>query len=345
MGLHHTFPIISSFKMKNIVIFSLFPFLFLGCIEDFDLNPENAEPRLVVEGLVSNKPGPYLIRLTESHTGKFVEPDYHNIDDAKGIMNALIIISDNVNQIDTLKPMEFNRDDYEYDYRLGLYKIIYDGDGNAVDTSYWKYPTEFNHERGFYMTNHLKGVPGRTYLLKIVSEGKEYQASSFMPDVPDIDSVGYFKKIMEKDGQEYYIPLLYFSEPQGIRNYYLIQLSDEMLSRLYSGMLWQFSILSDEFLEPYVNGLNISLGETPRNFEYPWYFEGDSIYVGLSSLTKEAYDFNNSLIKQFKNDGGAYQLSPGSPPTNMTNGALGFFRVSAISEKRIKIPYSFNVDR
>lgn len=328
--------------MKNVVlIISLFQLLILGCIEDFDLNPENAEPRLVVEGLVSNKPGPYLVRITESHTGKFMEPDFYNIDNAIGIMNALIIISDNVNQIDTLKPMEFNRDDYEYDYRNGFYKIIFDGTGNAIDTSYWKYPEEFNHERGFYMTTHLKGIPGRTYLLTIISGGKEYHASSFMPEVPNIDSIRYFKKVMEKDGQGYFIPLLYFSEPQGIENYYLIQLSDEVHSRLYSEMLWQFSILSDEFLEPYVNGLNISLGETPRNFEYPWYMEGGSIYVGLSSLTKESYDFYNCLISQFKNDGGAYQLSPGSPPTNMTNGALGLFRASAISEKKIKIQYSF----
>jgi hypothetical protein len=344
MGLHLTFPIISNFKMKNVIlIVSLIHLLILGCTEEYNLIPKNAEPRLVVEGLVSNKPGPYLIRLTESHTGKFVEPDFQNIDNAKGIMNALIIISDDANQVDTLKPMEFNRDDYEYDNRFGYYKVVFDVNGNTIDTLYWKYPADFNHERGFYMTTHLKGIPGRTYLLKVISEGKEYHANSYMPEVPDIDSISYFKKVMEKDGQEYYVPLLYFSEPQGVKNYYLIQLSEEMHNRLFSEMLWQFSILSDEFLEPYINGLNISLGETPRNFEYPWYFEGDSIYVGLSSLTKEAYNFYNSLRNQFKNDGGAYQLSPGSPPTNMTNGALGLFRASAISEKKIRIPYSFEL--
>jgi hypothetical protein len=328
-------------KINFSIIFML-SLLLLGCVEDFELNLDTAKPRLVVEGLVSNKPGPYIIRLTESHTGKFIDPDCHNIDNAVGIMNATVIISDNINQIDTLKPMVFDRNEYKYDYRFGYYKVIYDRVGIAIDTIYWKYPAEFNHERGFYMTNHLLGIPNRTYFLKVMSEGKEYQASAFMPEVPDIDSIGYFKKTMEKDGQEYYVPLLYFSEPQNINNYYLIQLSNQIDSRLFSGMLWQFSILSDEFLEPYVNGLNISLGETPRNFEYPWYFEGDSIYVGLSSLTKEGYNFYNSLIKQFKNDGGVFQLSPGSPPTNMTNGALGFFRASAISERKIKIPYSVN---
>jgi hypothetical protein len=111
-----------------------------GCIEDYDLIPEDAEPGLVVEGLVSNKPGLYLVRLTESHTGKFVEPDFHNIDDAKGIMNALIIISDNVDQVDTLKPIEFNRDDYKYDYRYGYYRVIFDGTGIATNKHYKRSP-------------------------------------------------------------------------------------------------------------------------------------------------------------------------------------------------------------
>lgn len=320
-----------------ILILSLL--LLAGCLEEYDLSPENAEPRLVVEGLVTNKPGPYIIRLTESHTGELADPDFHNIDSATGIMNATVIISDDAGQRDTLKPMEFNRDEWQYDHYWRLFKILYDDSGNATDTVYWKYPEEFNHERGFYMTTTLEGIPGHTYFLKVISDGKEYTAQAFMPEVPQIDSIGYFMKTMEKDGQEYYVPLIYFREPQGVKNYYLIQLSDEIHSRLFSEMLWQFSILSDEFLQPYVNGLNISLGETPRNFEYPWYFEGDSVYVGLSSLTKEAYDFYAALIRQFKNDGGVYQLAPASPPTNITNGGLGFFRASAVSEKRIKILY------
>ena len=69
--------------------------------------------------------------------------------------------------------------------------------------------------------------------------------------------------------------------------------------------------------------------------------EGDSIYIGLSSLTIEAFQFYKALLQQFKNDGGAFQPAPGSPPTNMSNGALGYFRASALSEKRTKIPHSF----
>jgi hypothetical protein len=324
--------------MRKLFALSLLLISFSGCVEDYDLYRDEIEPRLVVEGLISNKKGPYYIRLTESHTGNFIKPDYTYSDAAIPVKEAQIIISDNINQIDTLIPVDVNLDEYTLD-RFGYYKLLYDSFGNIVDTLFLKDPAGFNYNRGFYKTRHLIGIPGRTYSMKVISKGKEYKASAFMPPVPDIDSVGFVKKILEKDNSVYIIPLLYFSEPQGIKNYYLIQLNDDISIRTFSAStLWQFSILSDEFLQPYVNGLNISQGETPRSVEYPIFWEGDSIYVALSSLTQNAYEFYKILLQQFKNDGGAYQPSPGSPPTNMSNGALGYFRASSISEKRIKIP-------
>jgi hypothetical protein len=323
--------------MRKIFVLSLLLVSFSRCVEDFDLNRDEIAPRLVVEGLITNKKGPYYIRLTESHTGRFDVPD--NANAPVPVKNAKLFISDNVNQSDTLVPVDFDIHDYTWNYNLGLYKFVYDSNHNVIDTIFLTDPTFFTYDRGFYKTQHLIGIPGRTYSLKVLFEGKEYQASAFMPSVPDIDSIGFVKKILGKDNAVNIIPLLYFSEPQGIKNYYLIQLNDDISIRTYpASTLWQFSILSDEFLQPYVNGLNISQGETPRSVEYPVFWEGDSVYVALSSLTRNAYEFYKILIQQFKNDGGAYQPSPGSPPTNMNNGALGYFRASSISEKRLKIP-------
>lgn len=330
--------------MRKIFGLYLLLVLFSGCIEEFDLKLDTIEPRLVVDGLITNKPGPYYIRLTESHTGKFIERDLSVIDSVEPVLDALIIISDNVNQIDTLVPIDVNIDEYKYDYHSGkYYKYLFDIYGNIIDTLFLQDPREFRHDRGFYKTQHLIGIPGRIYNLKIISKGKEYQARNYMPPVPDIDSLGYMKKIREKDGQEYYIPLLYFSEPQGIQNYYLIELENEVSYRSISyGFVWRFSIISDKFLQPYVNGLNVSLGATISNMEYPDYTEGSSIYVTLSSLTKDSYEFYKALLQQFKNDGGAYQPTPSSPPTNISNGGLGYFRASSMSEKTIEIPYTFH---
>jgi len=327
--------------MRKLSVLFFLLLSFIGCIEEYDLNRAEVAPRLVVEGLITNKPGPYYLRLTESQTGRFIKPDYDNIDDAVPIKGATIVISDNVSQVDTLIPIDVNLDEYTLD-QYGYYKLLYDNYGNLIDTLFLEDPAAFTYDRGYYKTKTLRGISGRTYTIQIQWQGKEYRADAFMPDVPVIDSLGYMKKVSEKDGQLYFIPLLYFSEPQDQKNYYLIQLNDEISSRSYSaGTLWQFSILSDEFLQPYVNGLNVSLGETSRSIEYPIYLEGDSIYIALYSLTQSAYEFYKSLLQQFKNDGGAYQPAPGSSPTNLNNGALGYFRASAISEKRIKIPRHF----
>jgi hypothetical protein len=325
--------------MRKIYFLFLVAFLVFGCIEEFELHPDKTKLRLVVEGVITNLPGPYYIRLTESHTGSFIEPDRSVVDSAKAVMNATIIISDNINQVDTLVPIDINPEEYHYKTNLGFVKFEYDNSGNVVDTIYLEDPIEFRHDRGFYKTKNIIGIPGRTYYLKIISEGVEYNSSSYMPSVPEIDSLGYFKKIWELDGEEFYVPLLYFSEPQNVDNYYLIQLMNEERSRTYAeGYYWRFSILSDEFLPPYVNGINVSLGANPRGVDaVGWYHYGDSMYVALSSLTKEGYMFYKALLQQFRNDGGAYLPAPASPPSNISNGGLGLFRASAFSEKKTKI--------
>lgn len=289
----------------------------LGCVEDFDLKLKEAEPRLVVEGLITNQSGPYYIRLTKSTPGGLVSntSNLDRTDNAEPVEDAVVIISDDFNQTDTLSP-----------YKVDIY-------GNEFDESY------FN--QGFYKTKQLRGITGHTYYLKILWKGNEYKASAYMPPVPEIDSLGYYLKSSEIIGKSsFYIPLLYFKEPQGIVNYYLIQPKPDFHLRIFASYkLWEFSILSDKLLEPYVNGLNVSRGATPRGIDfYPVYWPGDSIYVALSSLTAEAYNYYKVLLDQFENDGGAYKPTPTSPPGNISNGGLGLFRASAFSEKTIAIP-------
>ena len=294
----------------------------MGCVEDFDFKLKEAEPHLVVEGLVTNQTGPYYVRLTKSTprgVTSFNNNSSNQTDNAEPIEDATVIISDDYNQIDTLRLYKFDN-----------------SNGNYIWDSF---------NQGFYKTTHLKGIPEHTYNLKIISEGKEYLASAYMPPVPEIDSLGYFLKKSELIGKsDYYIPLLYFKEPQETVNYYLIQLHKDLQLRIYSSVqLWQFSILSDKLLQPYVNGLNVSRGATPRGIDnLPVYWEGDSIYVALNSLTKEAYNYYKVLLDQFDSDGGTYKPTPASPPGNISNGGLGLFRASAVSENGTYIPRTSN---
>jgi len=296
--------------MKQLVLFIILICIFVGCVEDFNLKFQDAEPRLVVEGWVTNKPGPYYILLTKSKIGTFAIPDQSYINNAEIVKDAIVVISDDSGQIDTLKFIQAN------------------DNSNSRD--------KWFHE--YYKTSRLIGIPNHTYFLKIRVWGKEFEASAYMPPVPEIDSLRYSIKTAEKDGDQYYIPLLNFKEPQGTENYYLVQLKNDFSP--YSSVntaIWQYSIFSDTHMKPYVSNLNISLGTNPRGITYPKYQDGDSIYVALSSLTKEGYNYYKALLEQFENDGGAYKPTPSSPQGNISNGALGLFRASAVSEKRTKI--------
>lgn len=75
---------------------------------------------------------------------------------------------------------------------------------------------------------------------------------------------------------------------------------------------------------------------------YPNVFDGklhDDYFIEMHSLTKEAYEYYKALIQQFRTDGGGYSPSPASPPTNLDNGALGFFRASAVNRVDFKRDY------
>ncbi len=69
-----------------------------------------------------------------------------------------------------------------------------------------------------------------------------------------------------------------------------------------------------------INGL-----EAP--FEY---FLGDTARVSIYSLTRQSYLFYFDLVNVLQNDGGMFSPPAANPRTNLSNGALGLFQVSAI---------------
>lgn len=315
--------------MKRITLFSILSiFSVLGCVEDFDLKLKEAEPRLVVEGLITNQTGPYYVRLTKSTPGGLTSIDnsFNQTDNAEPVEDASVVITDDKGQCDTLK-----------------YTII-DVYGEEYDESFYN--------QGFYATQKLKGIPGSTYYLEINWNNQKYTSSSYMQTVPEIEKLGYKSVYSEAKMESHYVPTITFVDPENEINYYLIQTSrgfnntkfDINHSRFWAtATLWQYSILEDSHLKPEVIDLEISNGATPRGIDfYNVYMEGDDIYIALSSISKDAYSYYKVLLQQFENDGGAYKPTPATPPGNISNGALGLFQASAVSEKTITIPRSSN---
>ncbi len=298
--------------MRNLFILFIIAIVVYSCTKDYDLQLESTQSRLVVDGTITNTKEPYMIFLTKS-LAKMTFNANENRANAEYINDADIYITDiNESVTDTLVKYWSKK------------RFMPDNANNQfID------PSDSIYYYGQYQTTKLKGIPGHTYSLTIKWQDQEYHAESYMPPVPPLDSV-QFKFTEGAIGKpSYNIPLIYFKEPQNERNYYLFK-----TQAVYG---WPYSILSDEYLKSYVNGLDVCKGVTPDYWvtNYPYDFLSD-YYIEIHSITKEGYEYYKALIQQFKTDGGGYSPSPASPPTNLDNGALGFFRASAVNRVDFK---------
>ena len=307
-------------KIKNIqIILLIIAFSISACVEDYDLGFNNDDYSVVINGLITNEDGPYYIRLTKSSPDfTFSESKYFFIDGAEPIKNALIIISDNTGTVDTLIPSPRTVTSYQYQY---------DSRGNIIDSTAYEELYPHSSDFGYYQTTKLQGTVGNTYYLYISYEEDEFEAECYMPHLPEIDSMKVEEIIVkESDGTKGWVPVVYFSEPQNEKNYYLFDIG-------ICNSCWTFSIVEDRFLETYVSGLNVDDGEHPDwwRVNYPYGSVFGKMIVTMASLTEEGFNYYRGLIRQFNNDGGVYSPSPTSPKTNISNGGLGFFRASAVN--------------
>jgi hypothetical protein len=174
----------------------------------------------------------------------------------------------------------------------------------------------------------FKGVAGRTYTLTIQANGQTYTATSVLNSVPVLDKVTYKYVDGKNDDfgrkEGYYIAVA-FQDIAGAKNYYKLDIlvngqpkqrdaNDIMVTedKLYDG-----SYLDD-------------------NQIFIPFKKGDKLDVSLLSLSKEAYDFYAAL-GSLASQGGFMGRNPANLPTNISNGAVGFFSASAVSTKSIVI--------
>jgi len=92
--------------------------------------------------------------------------------------------------------------------------------------------------------------------------------------------------------------------------------------------------VADKYLTENVEDYAVSVGEqfilpNRPTWSYPI---ADSIWVQMHSISENCYNVYDRMIKQIRSDGGTFSNRPASVKSNISNGAYGIFRVSAISE-------------
>jgi hypothetical protein len=274
----------------NILSVFLFAATFTSCQKVIDVDLNSADPKVVIEGIITDSTGPHLVKL--SYTGSYFDVNKFN-----GIPGATVIISDNTGNTDTLKesPMA-----------------------------------------GYYFTQKITGTSGRTYTLQVNVNNEKYYASSTMPSRVEIDSINYYKPEdlnfgpdRRSDGK---LVKMNFMDPKGQGNYYLIKMYvNDTLSYFSFQSLFaptdDYMLYQDNFYDG--NNVNVTLF---GKFVYP----GDSVSVELISIDKSIFDYFNGL-NQLAPRGGGSSAAPANPPSNVSNGAVGYFSAEAISRKSIKV--------
>lgn len=177
---------------------------------------------------------------------------------------------------------------------------------------------------GTYATGSLQGVIGRTYYLKVEHKGQTYLSQSKLLPVTDIDKleVRFVEESPSKE-EGYYI-YFFAKEPRGETNYYRFMVYEN--DSLYNSVN-DLIITSDEFIKGDIE--NLELG-------YPFKLN-DVVKLEMHSISKEVFDYYNGLISVYNNDGGLFSPPPVNPASNISNGALGVFRASAVVSRTITI--------
>ncbi len=251
-----------------------------GCSQeiDFDLNNEEHQ-RLVVDGWITDLPGPQTIRLTKTTAYFANEP----VPPATG---AKVSVSDGDQTIILLETLP-----------------------------------------GIYQTpDNFSGEAGKTYTLEINFEDQTYEADAYLDPIPPIDSVSH-RFHRNQAGDEHYDLFLFVQEKPGVGDHYMWHIYRN--GEPQTDSLKHVTFVEDDL----VDGNYIANWQ----FDYVDAEPGDSIKVEMWSISKETYEYFQSIMLETDWRGGPFDGPPANVPSNISNGALGFFSASAISTYRFVI--------
>ena len=179
---------------------------------------------------------------------------------------------------------------------------------------------------GIYLTSKVKGIPGRTYNLSVLSENIRYTGSSTMFSHVPIDSLRLRKSYSDgiaigSDGQQdARVEIHCFFRDPPEKNFYRAYIYTNG-NRGYE----DYKLYDDQ----YTNGKQTDLQVKRAHI-------GDKIRVDLFSLDKSTYEYYRTFTDLIHSNP-IFGSTPMNPNTNLTNGALGFFGACAISTKTIII--------
>lgn len=230
-----------------------------------------------------------------------------------------IVITGNIDnrpgpyEVTISKTVDFNSDNIFPPVSDAIVKITGDGVTDSL--------TEISP--GVYSTHILQGKPGKAYSMYVSVEGKEYTATSTMPQPVRLDSIDF--RSGRKDAL---YAVANFKDPEGIPNYYqFIEYADGKKFRNGRGN----SVFDDRLSDGrYINRLLYDDSSDIKS--------GIILTVQMNCIDKEVYSYLSELLQVSGGGEGFSSPTPANPTSNITGGALGYFSAHTISARSIVIP-------
>jgi hypothetical protein len=268
---------------KNILLAATVLVLF-SCDEAIQLDFQQVPPRIVIEGLVTDRPGYQFVKISKS-------VDFYTSGKTPRVTDAAVRVTDDLGN---------------------EYRFVHN-------------PRNHADSMGIYLPEDpFTGAIGRTYTLRVQAGEALYEATDKLVSITPMDSLSYRLNEDEADdpkeeGKVYEL-LLYAREPQDETNFYLFKFFRNDSLKYYDET--DIYLSDDKFLAEDLNGVTSPV----------YYGIRDTARMEAFSITRVGFVYYNDLFNLLNNDaGGMFGSVPVTPRTNLSNGALGFFQVSAVS--------------
>lgn len=284
-----------SMKHLGIAVVAIVLAVLASCEKEVKIDMKNGDASLVVEGSIENNLPPYVF-LTKS-IGYFAKIDLNTLQNSF-VHGAEVTVSDGSQ---TVKLKEYTIDTGMNGNKFSFY---------SIDTSVLPF---------------FVGQLEKTYTLKIVYEGKTYEATTKIPNPTPLDSVlsvvppAPFDASANPTARQIKV---YFKDPDTLGNYVKYYTSRNG-GPYYAGLN---SVYTDEIINGTKFNTVFPLGEprsSARNFDsLGLAYVGDTVTFKWSAIDKRTYDFWSTYEYSLGTLGNPFS-TPINVRSNISNGGLG----------------------
>lgn len=284
-------------RSKHLILILISVIGLSSCESLLQIDTPTSLNNIVVESNLSTMLTHWEVKISETQA-------YYNQDSVKGVESALVVISDNLGNKDTL---------------------VHQG-------------------KGIYHSSSVKNcVPGNTYFLRIEYNGELYEASDYCRFQNPIDTfTAYY--LPENNGfiEKGWYAFEQSQESELEGDYYEWNVyKNDTLQDQFGFILDEDANRDVSFFNMDIDPDNpldgIAKGILPRPF--PFRFEpGDTIIIEQNCINRNYYYYLLTVQNQLNRSGTPFDPPPANPNSNISNGGYGFFNVRNVVTARTIIP-------